>query len=50
MVNFFVQMKFGKFVGVNQNNLVIPGSLLKNQEKSWKSPGMLSIRKIGIPD
>ena len=56
---FFVQMKIGKFVDVNQNNLEItfkimkkiPGNLLENLEKiTWKSHGILSVRKSGNPD
>ena len=49
MVNFLVQMKLSKF----QNNLEITLKIMKNTwkftkknlEKSWKSHGILSVRK-----
>ena len=55
---FFVEMKIGKFVDVNQNNLEITlkimkkylGNLLNNLETSWKSHGILSVWKSGNPD
>ena len=51
-------MKIGTFVDVNQNNMEItfkimkkiPGNLLKNLEKSWKSHRILSVRKSGNPE
>ena len=47
-------MKIGNFVDVNQKNLEItykiPGNLLKNLEKSWKSHGILSVQKSGNPE
>ena len=33
-----------------KNNEKIPGNLLKNLEKSWKSHGILSVRKSGNPE
>ena len=47
-------MKIGNFVDVNQKNLEItlkiPGNLLKNLEKSWKSHVILSVQKSGNPE
>ena len=33
-----------------KNSENIPGNLLKNLEKSWKSHGILSVRKSGNPE
>ena len=33
-----------------KNNEKMPGNLLKNLEKSWKSHGILSVRKSGNPE
>ena len=40
MVSFFVQMKIGKFVDINQNNLEITSRIMKNTWKfTLKDPG-----------
>ena len=50
----FVQMKTGKFVYVNQNNLEITFKIMKKYLeiywKTWKSHGILSVWKSGNPE